>query len=232
MPPHRSYHQSTELSIKQPCKHCEKLYLPRGIKQHERSCLKEILDRREREKHNRAYLRSLRRTRIAEEAAAVASLSLHPVAESSGSPSAVMPALPRRPSVGPSQSIPVPMAGHSANSTRRDVSNDYPPDFKTESHPRSKRSPLHQASEELGLQNTEDIAPDSEPWRPFASEGDYIFATIAVEAGLSAAQVDSLLSLIHRVAQGTARVTLCNSAALHAALSRAGSQLTPSTSDS
>ncbi|KAI6017728.1 hypothetical protein BKA83DRAFT_4058855 [Pisolithus microcarpus] len=97
------------------------------------------------------------------------------------------------------------MAGHSVNSTTHDISNDHPPDFKTEFHPRSKRPPLYQASEEFGRQNAEDITPDSEPWRPFASEGDYIFATVAVEAGLSAAQVDSLLRLVHCVAQGTAR---------------------------
>ncbi|KIK17107.1 hypothetical protein PISMIDRAFT_52440, partial [Pisolithus microcarpus 441] len=97
-------------------------------------------------------------------------------------------------------------------------------DFKTEFHPRSKRPPLYQASEEFGRQNAEDITLGSEPWRPFASEGDYIFATVAVEAGLSAAQVDSLLRLVHCVAQGTARVTLRNNAGLHTALDRAASQ--------
>ncbi|KAI6012112.1 hypothetical protein BKA83DRAFT_4466503 [Pisolithus microcarpus] len=68
----------------------------------------------------------------------------------------------------------------------------------TEFHPRSKRSTLYQSFEDFGQQNPEHIvALDSEPWRPFASEGDYIFATIAVEAGLSSTQVDSLLTLVH-----------------------------------
>ncbi|KAI6027927.1 hypothetical protein BKA83DRAFT_4625798, partial [Pisolithus microcarpus] len=106
MPPHRSYQRSKESSTKQPCKHCGNFYLPQGIKKHESSCMKEVFNRQERDKHNRAYVRDVRRTKTAKEAAAVTSLSLHPVAESLGSPSAAMPALPRRPSVGPSQSIP------------------------------------------------------------------------------------------------------------------------------
>ncbi|KAI6042277.1 hypothetical protein EDC04DRAFT_2564564 [Pisolithus marmoratus] len=87
-----------------------------------------------------------------------------------------------------------PAASHSTN---------HPPDFKTEFHPRSKRPTLYQSFEDFGQQIPEDMAPVSEPWRPFASEGDYIFATIAVEAGLTSTQVDSLLTLFHRIKQGT-----------------------------
>ncbi|KAI6139684.1 hypothetical protein BKA82DRAFT_4332162 [Pisolithus tinctorius] len=78
----------------------------------------------------------------------------------------------------------------------------------TEFHPRSKRPTLFQSAEEFGQQNLKCMAPDREPWRPFASEGDYVFATVAVEAGLSSTQVDSLLKLIHCIRQGTASVTL------------------------
>ncbi|KAI6013281.1 hypothetical protein EDC04DRAFT_2870836 [Pisolithus marmoratus] len=86
-----------------------------------------------------------------------------------------------------------PAASHSTN---------HPPDFKTEFHPRSKRPTLYQSFEDFGQQIPEDMAPVSEPWRPFASEGDYIFAMIAVEAGLTSTQVDSLLTLFHRIKQG------------------------------
>ncbi|KAI6012865.1 hypothetical protein BKA83DRAFT_13923 [Pisolithus microcarpus] len=106
MPPHQSYQQSKESSTKQPCKHCRNLYLPQGIKKHENSCLKEVFNRQEQDKHNRAYVQDVHQTKTAKEAATVMSLSLHPVAESLGSPLAAMPVLPRWPSVGPSQSIP------------------------------------------------------------------------------------------------------------------------------
>ncbi|KAI6155453.1 hypothetical protein BKA82DRAFT_4326665 [Pisolithus tinctorius] len=71
------------------------------------------------------------------------------------------------------------------------------------------------------------MPPDHEPWHPFASEGDYIFALITVEAGLSSNQVDSLLKLVHCISQGTTSVTLRNNAGLRTALDRAAAQLTP-----
>ncbi|KAI6142195.1 hypothetical protein BKA82DRAFT_4331533 [Pisolithus tinctorius] len=94
--------------------------------------------------------------------------------------------------------------GRLVNSAAPDAANDHPPNFKTEFHPRSKRLTLFQFAEEFGQQNLECMPPDREPWRPFASEGDYIFASIAVEAGLSSNQVDSLLKLVHCISQGTA----------------------------
>ncbi|KAI6001643.1 hypothetical protein F5J12DRAFT_906480 [Pisolithus orientalis] len=117
--------------------------------------------------------------------------------------------------------------GHSVNSAAPDATNDHPPDFKTEFHPHSKHPTLFQFAEEFGQQNLECMPPDREPWHPFASEGDYIFASIAVEAGLSSNQVDSLLKLVHCISQGTASVMLHNDAGLHTALDRAAVQLTP-----
>ncbi|KAI5985802.1 hypothetical protein EDC04DRAFT_2873644 [Pisolithus marmoratus] len=72
----------------------------------------------------------------------------------------------------------------------------------TEFHPRSKHPTLYQSFKDFGQQIPEDMAPVSELWCPFALEGDYIFATIAVEAGLTSTQVDSLLTLFHRIKQG------------------------------
>ncbi|KAI6140797.1 hypothetical protein BKA82DRAFT_4331799 [Pisolithus tinctorius] len=94
--------------------------------------------------------------------------------------------------------------GRSVNSAAPDAANDHPPDFKTEFHPRSKCPTLFQFAEEFGQQNLECMPPDHEPWCPFALEGDYIFASISVEAGLSSNQVDSLLKLVHCISQGTA----------------------------
>ncbi|KAI6097079.1 hypothetical protein F5141DRAFT_1067355 [Pisolithus sp. B1] len=124
-------------------------------------------------------------------------------------------------------SMTAPVAGCSDNSAAPNVSNNHPPDFKTEFHPCSKHPTFYQSFGEFSQQQPSCMTPDSEPWHPFTSEGNYIFAMIAVEAGLSAIQVDSPLRLIHHVGQGTASVTLLNDAGLCTALDREASQLTP-----
>ncbi|KIO03606.1 hypothetical protein M404DRAFT_26915 [Pisolithus tinctorius Marx 270] len=193
---------------------------------------------------------------IEEAITATSSLLVHPgITGSSGSAAAVIPVPLRQLSAGPSQSIPgsptgfalneddalmgmvsphgrntpdsAQVAGHSVNSTVLDVRNDHCPEFKTEFHPCSKHPTLFQSAEEFGQQNLKYMAPDREPWRPFASEGDYIFATVTMEAGLSSTQVDSLLKLIHCIWKGTASVTLRNDAGLCTALDRVAAQLTP-----
>ncbi|KAI5987144.1 hypothetical protein F5J12DRAFT_916092 [Pisolithus orientalis] len=116
--------------------------------------------------------------------------------------------------------------GRLVNSAAPDAANDHPPNFKTEFHPHSKRLTLFQFAGEFGQQNLKCMPPDCEPWRPFASEGDYIFASIAVEAGLSSNQVDSLLKLVHCISQGTASVMLHKDAGLCTALDRVAAQLT------
>ncbi|KAI6144105.1 hypothetical protein BKA82DRAFT_111116, partial [Pisolithus tinctorius] len=89
-----------------------------------------------------------------------------------------------------------------------------PPDFKTKFHPCRLSPRVMDMTEEFGQQNLKCMPPDHEPWCPFASEGDYIFAPIAMEAGLSSNQVDSLLKWVHCISQGTASVMLCNDAGL------------------
>ncbi|KAF8452167.1 hypothetical protein L210DRAFT_3608318 [Boletus edulis BED1] len=79
------------------------------------------------------------------------------------------------------------------------------PDFKTEFHPHSHRPPLFQHQEDFGLRNTAELAPDGSPWRPFIEEGDYLFAEIALQAGLNSSQVNGLLGLISRISQGKAK---------------------------
>ncbi|KIK74298.1 hypothetical protein PAXRUDRAFT_791186, partial [Paxillus rubicundulus Ve08.2h10] len=85
-----------------------------------------------------------------------------------------------------------------------------PSDFKTEFHPRSKRQMLYQSAEEFGQQDVESMDPDPMPWCPFASEGDFTFAKVAVEAGLLSGQVDHLLGLINSVLKGTAKFSKLN----------------------
>ncbi|KAI6027155.1 hypothetical protein EDC04DRAFT_2605916 [Pisolithus marmoratus] len=255
MAPHRSYQWSKETLTKKPCKHCRNLYLPQGIKQHEKRCAEELSNRQEQEKHNKAYIRNVHRTKFAVAKEAIAAMSLllgHSDAAPSGSAVAVIPMPPEQlirawflvlthcGTASPTDTFtfneddismgmisphisnmldPAPAASHSTN---------HPPDFKTEFHPRSKHPTLYQSFEDFGQQIPENMAPVSELWCPFASEGDYIFVMIAVEAGLTSTQVDSLLTLFHHIKQGTTSVTLINDAGLHTTLDRAALQLTPS----
>ncbi|KAI6099276.1 hypothetical protein EV401DRAFT_2081596 [Pisolithus croceorrhizus] len=193
--------------------------------------------------------------KAAKEAAIAKSLLLaHPGAGSSDSTVAVIPVPPTQPSVPPSQSITRSPTAFTFNeddilmgtaspsgsnmldpdfnvsiaASAASHSTKYPCDFKTEFHPHSKCSTLYQSFEDFGQQNPEHVvALDSEPWCPFASEGDYIFAMITVEAGLTSTQVDSLHTLVHHIRKGIASVMLVNNAGLHATLDRAASQLTP-----
>ncbi|KAI6095523.1 hypothetical protein F5141DRAFT_1068280 [Pisolithus sp. B1] len=213
------YQQSKEASTKQPCKHCSNQYLPQGIKQHKKSCEKEVFNWWEQEKHNRAYMQEVHQAKAAKEAAIATSLLLvHPGAGSSDSTAAIIPMPPTWLSVPPSQSIPRSPTTFTFNEddilmgTASPCGSDMlDPDF-------CQQNPKHV------------VAPDSEPWHPFTPEGNYIFATIAVEAGLTSTQVDSLLALVHCIRKGTMSVMLVNDAGLHTTLDRAASQLTPSTS--
>ncbi|KAG2029665.1 hypothetical protein BDR03DRAFT_880244 [Suillus americanus] len=107
----------------------------------------------------------------------------------------------------------------------------HPHEFKTEFHPRSGREPLLQAFEEFGVtsETLKEPPADEAPWRPFRSRGDFEFSEIALEAALNQGQVDKLLSLIARIAQGDTHITLKNEADLRMALDNAAAELTPFT---
>jgi len=108
------------------------------------------------------------------------------------------------------------------------VNIERPQDFKIEFHPRSGREPLYQRFEEFGVTPETQAPPvDETPWRPFQSRGDFEFSEIALDAALNKGQVDRLLSLIARIAQGDTQVTLKNEADLRTALDNAAAELTP-----
>ncbi|KAF8138631.1 hypothetical protein EV363DRAFT_1103097, partial [Boletus edulis] len=102
-----------------------------------------------------------------------------------------------------------------------------PHDFKTHFHPRSNRPPLFQYQNDFGCRDIHDLAPDAQPWRPFAEEGDYQFAEIALQAGLNTSQVNGLLALMSRISQGKAKVTLRSEVDLRRAWDKAAMQVTP-----
>jgi hypothetical protein len=104
-----------------------------------------------------------------------------------------------------------------------------PHEFKTEFHPHSGREPLLQAFKEFGVasETLKEPPADEAPWRLFCSWGDFEFSEIALEAALNQGQVDKLLSLIMRIAQGNTHITLKNEADLHMALDNAAAELTP-----
>ncbi|KAI6024939.1 hypothetical protein PISMIDRAFT_80449, partial [Pisolithus microcarpus 441] len=65
------------------------------------------------------------------------------------------------------------------------------------------------------------MACDTQPWCPFIKEGDYMFAEIALQAGLSTSHINGLLMLIAHINQGKAKVTLQNEVDLQGAWDRA-----------
>ncbi|KAF8834492.1 hypothetical protein BDN67DRAFT_914913 [Paxillus ammoniavirescens] len=71
------------------------------------------------------------------------------------------------------------------------------------------------------------MAPNQEPWCPYNESGDFKFAEIALEAGLNAAQINGLLSLIMCMSQGQDKVTLKNEANLRKAWDNAAAELIP-----
>ncbi|KAI5989534.1 hypothetical protein EDD15DRAFT_2171237 [Pisolithus albus] len=103
-----------------------------------------------------------------------------------------------------------------------------PKEYKTEFHPRSNRPPLFQSLDEFRV-HTKTFTPptDDTPYHPFRVAGDFEFMEVALAASLDQAQVDKLLDLISRVAQGTAQVTLKNNAELRKACDAAAAELTP-----
>ncbi|KAG0696432.1 hypothetical protein DFH29DRAFT_984614 [Suillus ampliporus] len=105
---------------------------------------------------------------------------------------------------------------------------EQPYEFKTEFHPRSGHQTLYQRFEEFGVTpETQALPAEEEPWRPFRSRGDFEFSEIALDAALNKNQVDRLLSLMARISQGQAQITLKNEADLRKALDNAAAELTP-----
>ncbi|KAG2114095.1 hypothetical protein BD769DRAFT_1630026 [Suillus cothurnatus] len=103
-----------------------------------------------------------------------------------------------------------------------------PSEFKTEYHPRSGRPTLFQPFDEFRTSEAQHNAPiiDDEPWCPFRSRGDFEFSEIAIEAALNKSQINSLLSLITRISEGRAQITLKNEADLLKAWDNAAAELT------
>ncbi|EPQ59880.1 hypothetical protein GLOTRDRAFT_103770 [Gloeophyllum trabeum ATCC 11539] len=77
-------------------------------------------------------------------------------------------------------------------------------DIKIEWHPHSGRPPeIHRfADYRREVDSTPAPPPDSEPWRPFQSRLDFEFAELALRAGLTKAETDTLFTLCHRAVAG------------------------------
>ncbi|EIW80471.1 hypothetical protein CONPUDRAFT_90680 [Coniophora puteana RWD-64-598 SS2] len=107
-------------------------------------------------------------------------------------------------------------------------------DFKTEYHPDSKRSTKIEAWDKFRNASHPPPALKNDaldPWEPFKSKGDCEFASIAIDAKLTQANVERLLALIGKVAKGNADVTFKNDAELRKTCDQAALELTPITVD-
>ncbi|KIJ11399.1 hypothetical protein PAXINDRAFT_157319 [Paxillus involutus ATCC 200175] len=102
----------------------------------------------------------------------------------------------------------------------------HPPNFKIEYHPRSKCPSIVQSYEEFGQQHINEMAPNKEPWHLYHTSSDFEFTEIALEAGLSAAQINGLISLLSHVSEGQAKFTFKNEDNLRKAWDNAAAKLT------
>ncbi|KDQ51821.1 hypothetical protein JAAARDRAFT_62330 [Jaapia argillacea MUCL 33604] len=101
-------------------------------------------------------------------------------------------------------------------------------DIKTEYHPHSKRPAVVQHFLEYRREAESEpiLPPDPKPWRPFRSRLDFEFAKVALEAALSASQVDAMIKLFHRCSEGD-RFTLKNNADFCDCWEKASHHLSP-----
>lgn len=100
-------------------------------------------------------------------------------------------------------------------------------DIKVEYHPHSRRrTAIHHFEDYRREASSCSIPTEEEPWRPFLCRNDFEFARVAMEAALKPAQVNALISLIHKVALGE-RFTLSNERGLSKIWKLASQKLTP-----
>ena len=115
--------------------------------------------------------------------------------------------------------LPMPLGKHLFTANRGPLTNvsldDHLPsslpkhdDFKVEYHSNlSQASHIchfheYQRDKPAGLSQNELLTYLDRPWRPFSTRSDFEFAELALRTGMSAKDVDDMLSLIRRVAGG------------------------------
>jgi len=234
------------LTGQKKCSYCGSKFKIQGFLSHERSCKKRKEDEEERVLVSRCYEESQKAAR--RHAASVlprpgpSSLSMFSTAGQEHSHSFYFddavdpgpdPGLSNEPLLGEPGSQEeerqaTPNVNGSAQPQAQSQSNNNQFEFKTEFHPRSRRVPIYQSYEAFRVQSrTPRHVEDPAPWRPFRTASDFEFAELVLDASLNKRQVEILLGLIARVAQGAAQVTLKNDAELRKTCDTAGEELTP-----
>lgn len=102
-------------------------------------------------------------------------------------------------------------------------------DIRTEYHPASGLPTTTEAFEEYGKKADESSRahPHTEPWAPFNTRADFELAELALEAALTARQVNALVKLITDCVDKKSSITIRNHADLKAAWETASNLLTP-----
>lgn len=76
-------------------------------------------------------------------------------------------------------------------------------DIKIEYHPHSgKAEEIFHFGDFKRMSPTEHNRVDNEPWHPFKSRADFEFAEIALAAKMNKSQIDALVKLVRRIADG------------------------------
>jgi hypothetical protein len=101
-------------------------------------------------------------------------------------------------------------------------------DIKTEYHPSSGRATeIHHFEDyRLYTDHEQSVPPTAEPWKPFQTRLDFEVAELALQAALTKEQIDTLLSLMHKCADGSDILTLTSSQELNETWNQASDLLT------
>jgi len=101
-------------------------------------------------------------------------------------------------------------------------------DIRVEYHPSSGREPEVSAFEDfvrVAPEHTPLAPPDPDPWTPFNTREDFEFAELALETGMSKAQVNRMIDLFHKCIEKKGRFTLSNHAEMRKTLEAASERL-------
>ncbi|KAI6020734.1 hypothetical protein BKA83DRAFT_4523337 [Pisolithus microcarpus] len=168
------------------CQFCGKLFKPQGIKSHEAHCRTRQIREQQQLDATKQYERDLKQV---EELRAASFTAAHATVHTSTSSE-----------VGPSQPVYV------HDNSDHDFLNRKILLART-CGSLMEILPHEASQEEFGQCAFPAMARDTQPWCPFIEEGDYTFAEIALQAGLSASHINGLLMLITCINQGKAKFT-------------------------
>ncbi|KAF8547604.1 hypothetical protein OG21DRAFT_1527044 [Imleria badia] len=240
----KKYNWSHKTLTTTPCQHCGNVFKPQGLRSHELHCVRRKGKERQHVQSSMEYEQVLEQSRAIQQQMAMSSYTN---LKAEAGPSGSIPFTPNPISLlTPHQNMKISSDKtcwiHVETPEKKLIIVNPPPrwpavaaiNLHLQSHYQTSRRNFTHAAVMLLFSNTKKISAYGMlliaahgVHSPFAEEGDYLFAEIALQAGLNSLQVNGLLGLISRISQGKAKVTLRNEIDLRRSWDRAAAQVTP-----